>query len=47
MTANLRPGDTLDVGTPLGRFRTGIDPQREFAYVAFAAGSSLFTFALK
>jgi ring-1,2-phenylacetyl-CoA epoxidase subunit PaaE len=41
IAANLRAGDTLDVGTPLGRFRTGIDPQRRFSYVAFAAGSGI------
>ncbi len=38
---NLCPGDMLDVGTPLGRFRTAIDPQRQFSYVAFAAGSGI------
>ena len=41
IAANLRTGDTLDVGTPLGRFRTGIDPKRAFCYVAFAAGSGI------
>jgi ring-1,2-phenylacetyl-CoA epoxidase subunit PaaE len=41
IAANLRAGDTLDVGTPLGRFRTGIDPKRAFSYVAFAAGSGI------
>jgi ring-1,2-phenylacetyl-CoA epoxidase subunit PaaE len=41
IAANLRTGDTLDVGTPLGRFRTGIDPKRRFSYVAFAAGSGI------
>jgi ring-1,2-phenylacetyl-CoA epoxidase subunit PaaE len=39
--ANLRAGETLEVGTPLGRFRTAIDPKREFSYVAFAAGSGI------
>jgi ring-1,2-phenylacetyl-CoA epoxidase subunit PaaE len=39
--ANLRPGDALDVGTPMGRFRTAIDPMRQFSYVAFAAGSGI------
>jgi ring-1,2-phenylacetyl-CoA epoxidase subunit PaaE len=29
------------VGTPMGRFRTAIDPQRRFSYVAFAAGSGI------
>jgi ring-1,2-phenylacetyl-CoA epoxidase subunit PaaE len=38
---NLRAGDRLDVGTPMGRFRTPIDPARQFSYVAFAAGSGI------
>jgi ring-1,2-phenylacetyl-CoA epoxidase subunit PaaE len=37
----LRPGDLLDVGTPMGRFRTAISPEREHSYVAFAAGSGI------
>ncbi len=37
----LRAGDLLDVGTPMGRFRTAISPERELAYVAFAAGSGI------
>jgi ring-1,2-phenylacetyl-CoA epoxidase subunit PaaE len=41
IAANLRAGDTLEVGTPMGRFRTGIDPRRAFCYVAFAAGSGI------
>lgn len=41
LASNLRPGDMLEVGTPLGRFRTAIDPAREFSYVAFAAGSGI------
>jgi ring-1,2-phenylacetyl-CoA epoxidase subunit PaaE len=41
IAANLRAGDMLDVGTPMGRFRTGIDPERRFSYVAFAAGSGI------
>jgi ring-1,2-phenylacetyl-CoA epoxidase subunit PaaE len=41
LAANLRPGDLLDVGTPMGRFRTTIDPTRQFSYVAFAAGSGI------
>jgi ring-1,2-phenylacetyl-CoA epoxidase subunit PaaE len=41
LAANLRPGDMLDVGTPLGRFRTAVDPNRRFSYVAFAAGSGI------
>jgi ring-1,2-phenylacetyl-CoA epoxidase subunit PaaE len=41
IAVNLRAGDTLDVGTPMGRFRTAIDPKRRFSYVAFAAGSGI------
>ncbi|HUX72497.1 MAG TPA: 2Fe-2S iron-sulfur cluster-binding protein [Steroidobacteraceae bacterium] len=37
----LRPGDLLDVGRPLGRFRTNLDPARSRSYVAFAAGSGI------
>jgi ring-1,2-phenylacetyl-CoA epoxidase subunit PaaE len=39
--ARLRPGDLLDVGTPMGRFRTSISAEREYSYVAFAAGSGI------
>ncbi len=38
---NLRAGDRLDVGTPMGRFRTPVDPARQLSYVAFAAGSGI------
>ena len=41
IAAQLRPGDLLDVGTPMGRFRTSISPERALAYVAFAAGSGI------
>jgi ring-1,2-phenylacetyl-CoA epoxidase subunit PaaE len=41
IAANLRAGDMLEVGTPMGRFRTAIDPNRRFSYVAFAAGSGI------
>jgi ring-1,2-phenylacetyl-CoA epoxidase subunit PaaE len=41
LAANLRAGDLLDVGTPMGRFRTSISPEREHSYVAFAAGSGI------
>ncbi len=37
----LRAGDMLDVGTPMGRFRTSISAEREHWYVAFAAGSGI------
>ena len=39
--AKLRPGDLLDVGTPMGRFRTAISAERAHAYVAFASGSGI------
>ncbi|MGO9947659.1 MAG: 2Fe-2S iron-sulfur cluster-binding protein [Steroidobacteraceae bacterium] len=41
IATQLRAGDLLDVGTPMGRFRTSISPERELAYVAFAAGSGI------
>src|SRR6266478_2300868 len=41
LASTLRPGDLLDVGTPMGRFRTSISAEREHAYVAFAAGSGI------
>jgi ring-1,2-phenylacetyl-CoA epoxidase subunit PaaE len=39
--ANLRPGDMLEVGTPMGRFRVDVSPERAISYVAFAAGSGI------
>ncbi|HEY2678832.1 MAG TPA: 2Fe-2S iron-sulfur cluster-binding protein [Steroidobacteraceae bacterium] len=41
LAGNLKAGDLLDVGTPLGRFRTDIDSARSFSYVAFASGSGI------
>jgi ring-1,2-phenylacetyl-CoA epoxidase subunit PaaE len=41
LAARLRAGDVLEVGTPMGRFRTAIDPERALSYVAFAAGSGI------
>jgi ring-1,2-phenylacetyl-CoA epoxidase subunit PaaE len=41
LASNLRAGDLLEVGTPMGRFRTAITPQRVQSYVAFAAGSGI------
>jgi ring-1,2-phenylacetyl-CoA epoxidase subunit PaaE len=41
LASTLRPGDLLDVGTPMGRFRTTISADREHSYVAFAAGSGI------
>ncbi len=37
----VRAGDVLDIGTPMGRFRTEIDPARARTYAAFAAGSGI------
>src|SRR3984885_8470494 len=39
--AKLKPGDLLDVGTPMGRFRTAISAERRHSYIAFAAGSGI------
>ncbi len=41
LAVRLRRGDLLDVGTPMGRFRTSISVEREYSYVAFAAGSGI------
>ena len=41
LTGSLRAGESLEVGSPTGRFRTHIDPKRAFSYVAFAAGSGI------
>jgi ring-1,2-phenylacetyl-CoA epoxidase subunit PaaE len=41
LATRIKPGDMLEVGTPLGRFRTSIDPARTRSYVAFAAGSGI------
>jgi ring-1,2-phenylacetyl-CoA epoxidase subunit PaaE len=41
LAANLHCGDLLEVGTPMGRFRTAISAEREHCYVAFAAGSGI------
>jgi ring-1,2-phenylacetyl-CoA epoxidase subunit PaaE len=37
----LRPRDLLDIGTPMGRFRTAVSPLRARSYVAIAAGSGI------
>jgi ring-1,2-phenylacetyl-CoA epoxidase subunit PaaE len=37
----LSPGERLEVGTPMGRFRTAVDASRTRSYVAFAAGSGI------
>ena len=37
----LSPGERLDVGTPMGRFRTAVEASRARSYVAFAAGSGI------
>jgi ring-1,2-phenylacetyl-CoA epoxidase subunit PaaE len=41
LASKLRAGDTLEVGTPMGRFRTLISAERQHSYVAFAAGSGI------
>ncbi len=41
LASRLRPGDLLDVATPMGRFRTAVSAEREHSYVAFAAGSGI------
>jgi ring-1,2-phenylacetyl-CoA epoxidase subunit PaaE len=37
----LKPGDTLDVLAPLGRFTTTLDPANEKRYLGIAAGSGI------
>ena len=37
----LKPGDVLDVMTPVGRFTTALDPQHEKCYLGVAAGSGI------
>lgn len=37
----LKPGDSLEVMTPMGNFTTETDPKRVGQYVAFAAGSGI------
>jgi ring-1,2-phenylacetyl-CoA epoxidase subunit PaaE len=41
LASNVRAGDTLEVGTPMGRFRTMISAERQHSYAAFAAGSGI------
>lgn len=41
LATRLRPGDRLEVGTPLGRFRTEVNPARARSYTAFASGSGI------
>jgi ring-1,2-phenylacetyl-CoA epoxidase subunit PaaE len=41
LSSHLRAGDLLEVGTPMGRFRTAVSAERAHAYVAFAAGSGI------
>ncbi len=41
LSNNLRAGEWLDVGTPMGRFHTAISAEREYSYLAFAAGSGI------
>src|SRR3954454_18062159 len=39
--STLKPGDVLDVMTPVGRFTTALDPQHEQSYLGIAAGSGI------
>ena len=41
LATRLSPGERLDVGTPMGRFRTAVEASRARSYVAFAAGSGI------
>jgi ring-1,2-phenylacetyl-CoA epoxidase subunit PaaE len=41
LATRVQPGDKLEIGTPVGRFRTAVDPARARSYVAFAAGSGI------
>jgi ring-1,2-phenylacetyl-CoA epoxidase subunit PaaE len=41
LATRVHPGDKLEVGTPVGRFRTAVDRARARSYVAFAAGSGI------
>jgi ring-1,2-phenylacetyl-CoA epoxidase subunit PaaE len=41
LATRLSPGERLEVGTPMGRFRTAVDAARARTYVAFAAGSGI------
>ena len=41
LATRLSPGARLEVGTPMGRFRTAVDALRTRSYVAFAAGSGI------
>jgi ring-1,2-phenylacetyl-CoA epoxidase subunit PaaE len=41
LSNRLRAGEWLDVGTPMGRFHTAISAEREYSYIAFAAGSGI------
>ena len=41
LVSKLSPGEFLDVGTPMGRFRTAVSADRAHSYVAFAAGSGI------
>jgi ring-1,2-phenylacetyl-CoA epoxidase subunit PaaE len=41
LSNKLRAGEWLDVGTPMGRFHTAISAEREYSYIAFAAGSGI------
>lgn len=37
----LKPGDTIDLMPPVGKFNTPLDPKQKKNYIAFAAGSGI------
>jgi len=41
LATEIQAGEPLEIGTPLGQFRTAIDPRRSRTYTAFAAGSGI------
>ena len=41
IATRLSAGERLEVGTPMGRFRTAVEASRARTYVAFAAGSGI------
>jgi ring-1,2-phenylacetyl-CoA epoxidase subunit PaaE len=41
LAATIKAGDALEIGTPAGRFKTAVHPERALRYVAFASGSGI------
>jgi ring-1,2-phenylacetyl-CoA epoxidase subunit PaaE len=41
LASQVKAGDLLEIGTPMGRFRTATDAKRTRRYAAFAAGSGI------